>query len=99
MKNSKLIVGEKNQGDVFSNLDQAGGVWESRNMEILIEGNTFNIPEFSWGLDLDDYPYYSNLRIEPQTKATIFNIQNNVFMICSFRRCVVFEKRALLYFP
>ena len=79
MKNSKLIVGEKNQGNVFSNLDQAGGVWESRNMEILIEGNTFNIPEFSWGLDLDDYPYYSNLRIEPQTKATIFNIQNNVF--------------------
>lgn len=79
MKNSKLIVGEKNKGNVFSNLDQGGGVWESRNMEILIEGNTFNIPAFSWGLDLDNYPWYSLLREEPQTKATLYTIQNNIF--------------------
>ncbi len=79
MKNSKLIVGEKNKGNVFSNLDQGGGVWESRNMEILIEGNTFNIPAFSWGLDLDNYPWYSLLREEPQTIASLYTIQNNVF--------------------
>lgn len=79
MKNSKLIVGEKNQGNVFSNLDQGGTISESRNMEILIEGNTFNIPEFSWGLDLDNYPWYSNLKEEPQIKASLYTIQNNVF--------------------
>ncbi|MDF1570916.1 MAG: hypothetical protein RQ743_12565 [Bacteroidales bacterium] len=79
MKNSKLIVGEKNKGNVFSNLDQSGGVWESRNMEILIEGNTFNVPEYSWGFDLSDYPYYGVLKDEPETETTLCNIQNNVF--------------------
>ena len=80
MKNGRIIMGETGRGNIFSNIDQSGGVWESRNMEITIEGNTFNIPEFSWGLDLDDYPYYTaRLRAEPQTKAMIFNIQNNVF--------------------
>jgi hypothetical protein len=80
MKNGKLIVGEKNQGNVLSNLDQAGGVWESLDMNVLIEGNTVNIPEFSYGFDLDNYPYYSAaLRPEPQTRATLFNIQNNIF--------------------
>lgn len=80
MKNSKLIVGEKNRGNVLSNLDQAGGVWESLDMNVLIEGNTVNIPEYSYGFDLDNYPYYSAaLRPEPQTRATLFNIQNNIF--------------------
>ena len=79
MKNSKLVIGEKNEGNVFSKLDQVGGVWESRNMEVLVEGNTFNIPEFSWGLDLDDYPYYPFLKAEPQEKAMLFDIRDNIF--------------------
>ena len=80
MKNGKIIIGEMNKGNLFSNLDQAGGVWESLDMDVLIEGNTVNVPEFSWGFDLDNYPYYSNiLRPEPQTRNTIFNIQKNVF--------------------
>lgn len=80
MKNGKIIIGEKNKGNVFSNLDQIGGVWESRNMEVLVEGNTFNIPKSSWGLDLDDYPYYPLfLKAEPQEKAMLFDIRNNIF--------------------
>jgi len=80
MNNGKIIVGEMNKGNIFSNLDQAGGVWESRNMEVSIEGNTFNVPEFSWGFDLDDFWYYTGiLKDEPQTKSMIFNVQNNVF--------------------
>lgn len=80
MTDSKLIVGEKNKGNVFSNTDQAGGVWQFRNMEILMEGNTFNVPEFSWGFDLSNYAYYGSfLMAEPQINATLCNIQNNVF--------------------
>jgi hypothetical protein len=80
MTYGRIIVGEKNSGNTFSNTDYCGGVWESRNMEVSIEGNTFNVPEYSAGLDLDDYWYYTGtLKDEPQTKCMIFNVQNNVF--------------------
>lgn len=91
MKNSKLIVGEKNKGNVFSNLDQGGGVWETRDMEIQIEGNTFNIPGFSWGLDLDNYAWYSVLREEPQTKASLYSIQNNIFNLAHSEYALMFR--------
>ncbi len=77
--NSRLIIGEKNSGNIFNNLDVQGGVWEFRNTEVSIEGNTFNIPAFSSGLYLDDYPYYGILKNQPSGKATIFNVQNNNF--------------------
>lgn len=80
MTDSRIVFGEKNMGNIFSHTDYCGGVWESRNLEVSIEGNTFNVPPFSVGLDLDDYWYYTGtLKDEPQTKAMIFNIQNNVF--------------------
>jgi len=79
MMNSRLIIGEKNNGNIFNNLDVQGGIWESRNTEVSIEGNTFNIPAFSSGLYLDDYPYYAILKNEPSENATIFNVQNNNF--------------------
>lgn len=79
LKNSKVVLGEKNYGNVFNNLEQGGGVWESRGMEILVEGNTFNVPELCWGFDQTDYPYYSHLMNEAETKTTTCNIQNNVF--------------------
>jgi len=79
MKNSRAIFGEKNKGNVFNNIDMQGGIWESRNTAVSIEGNTFNIPAFSYGLDLDDYPYYSILREEPSEKAMVYDVQNNTF--------------------
>ncbi len=80
MKNSNVIIGEKNKGNIFSNFDCPGGVWESRDSKILIEGNTFNSKALCYGLQLDDYAYYPRLlKNEIPTKATLFNIQNNVF--------------------
>jgi len=81
MMNSRAIIGEKNKGNTFNNIDQQGGVWESRNTAVSIEGNTFNIPEFSYGLDLDDYPYYMIFENELPEKATVFNVQNNIFNV------------------
>ena len=82
IKNGKVIIGEMNNGNIFRNLDQCGGVWEFRDSEINIEGNTFNTITNGYGLDLDDYEYYpSLLKNEPPTRATLFNVQNNVFNI------------------
>lgn len=82
IKNGKVIIGEKNNGNIFRNLDQCGGVWEFRDSEINIEGNTFNTIPSGYGLDLDDWQWYpSLLKDEPPTKATLFNVQNNVFNI------------------
>jgi hypothetical protein len=65
MNNSWVIIGENNKGNIFNNIDQQSGVRESRNTLVSIEGNTLNIPAFSYGLDLDDYPYYTILMNEP----------------------------------
>jgi hypothetical protein len=84
MKESELIVGEKNNGNVFNVCEQGGGVWESRRMNILIEGNIFNVPEACWGFDVNDYPYYEQygiLKYEPETKTTVCNINTNVFNV------------------
>jgi hypothetical protein len=79
IKNSQLVVGEKNKGNTFSNLDRAGGVWEGRDNEIIVTGNTFNIPAYSWGFAVDDYPYYSYLKNEPPQKPSLIDISHNVF--------------------
>lgn len=99
MKNSTLIVGEKNKGNVFNNLDQGGGVWESRNMEILVEGNTFNIPEYSWGFDMDNYEWYSSLKEESQTKASVYTIQKNVFNLSHSEYALYMHDRRRLTHP
>lgn len=79
MRDGKYVIGEKNKGNVVSQCDQGGGVWEFRNMDVLVEGNTFNVFEDGWGLDLDNYPYYMILANEPKIKATTFNVQHNTF--------------------
>jgi hypothetical protein len=79
LKNSQLVVGEKNKGNTFNNLDRAGGVWEGRDNKIIVSGNTFNIPAYSWGFAVDDYPYYSFLKNEPPQGPSLFDISNNVF--------------------
>lgn len=100
MTGGRIIVGEKNRGNIFNNLDQTGGVWESRNMEVSIEGNVFNVPEFSWGLDLDDYGYYTGtLKEESQTKAMIFNVQNNVFNLVHSEYAFMVRNMRSRYYP
>jgi hypothetical protein len=91
MKNNKIIIGENNKGNTFNNLDQQGGIWESRNTLVSIEGNTFNIPESSYGIDLDDWPWYKVLKNEPSEKATVFNIQNNRFNMTRSNQALFFE--------
>lgn len=78
-KDGRLIVGEKNKGNTFSGNDQCGGFWESRHMEIIVEGNTYHIIPFGYGVDMDDAPYYGILKKEPETAQTLFCAQNNVF--------------------
>lgn len=77
IKNSKIIVGEVNRGNYFINCDQQGGIWEFRDMEILVEGNIFNV--YKNGFDQDNYPWYACFRYEPSTKATISNCHHNMF--------------------
>ena len=82
IKNGKVRIGEMNNGNIFRNLDQCGGVWEFRDSEINIEGNTFNTIASGYGLDLMDNSFYPTLlKDEPPTRATLFNVQNNVFNI------------------
>jgi len=79
LKNSKVVIGEKNKGNTFSNIDQAGGFWEGRDNEVLMAGNTFNIPPYSWGFDADDYPWYGYLKNENPQKPSFINFSDNVF--------------------
>jgi len=79
IKNSVVIVGEKNKGNVFNNCEQSGGVWECRGMKTEVAGNTFNVPEYGWGFDHNDYPYYGLLKNEPETKTSTCNIHDNIF--------------------
>lgn len=79
LKNSMVVIGENNKGNVFNNLEKAAGIWDSRAVNMQLEGNTFNIPELCWGFDHSDYPSYPILKNEAETEASICNIQNNVF--------------------
>jgi len=79
LKNSKIILGEKNNGNTFNNNDQSGGVWEGRDNEVVVAGNTFNVPAFSYAFDCDDYPFYGHMKNETPTKPSLFDIRDNVF--------------------
>lgn len=80
MTDCEVIVGEKSNGNTFTKCDHAGGVWESRNLSVIVEGNTFNIPNSSGGFHLDiNTPWYPLLQDSPQEKATICKVQHNVF--------------------
>ena len=79
IKKSKIVVGEKNRGNTFSNLDWAGGVWNGQENEVLTAGNTFNIPESSSGFIADDYPWYVYLKDEIPNKPSLFDFSNNIF--------------------
>lgn len=93
LKNSKVVIGEKNNGNVFNNLEQGAGVWESRIMDVLVEGNTFNVPELCWGFDYNDYPFYPQLQDDPETTTSLCNIQNNVFNLNTADYAIYFRNQ------
>jgi hypothetical protein len=93
MKNNKITIGENNMGNTFDNLDSQGGIWEGRNTIVSIEGNTFNISESSFGLDLDDWPWYMVLKDEPSEKAAVFNIKNNRFNMTQSKYALFLRNR------
>lgn len=99
MKNSRVIIGENNKGNIFNFLDVQGGIWESRNTLVSIEGNTFNIPESSYGLDLDDWPWYKVLKDETSEKATVFNVQNNRFNMTHSKQALFVRNRRTMTNP
>ncbi len=99
MKNSEVIVGETNNGNVFNVCEQGGGIWESRGMKIIVEGNTFNVPQYCWGFDVNDYPYYKFLENEPEIETTICNIQFNVFNLISADYGLYFRNQRHFLYP
>lgn len=106
VKESEMIIGEKNKGNLICNNDQGGGIWEFRDTKINLVGNTFMVPPNAWGIDLDNRPWYSALRQEPQSRASIFTIEKNVFkmdhssysMFCfDYRQVLVPEEPNVLF--
>jgi len=77
IKNSKVVIGRMHKGNYFSNCHQAGGIWEERDNEILVEGNLFDINDC--GLDIDNTPWYSYFKPEPSIKGTVSILRFNTF--------------------
>ncbi|MCB0801424.1 MAG: hypothetical protein KDB91_13050, partial [Bacteroidales bacterium] len=91
-------IGKQNQGNTFNNIDQGGGLFDSRNMRLLVEGNTFNVPPGSYGWDVADYQYGMPFESKPETEVTICSIQNNVFnLVNSFYGMYFYNERQFLY--
>lgn len=76
-KNSKVVIGKINKGNHFFNCHQAGGIWEERDNDIVVEGNSFDIHEA--GLDLDNTPWYLLFNSEPSIKGTVSKLRFNRF--------------------
>ena len=92
IKDGKINVGTKNNGNVFNNIkaehtsSSVGygslGIWMNVNVEISIVDNTFQLDyDRNFGIDLWRAPYPAFLEQVPQTKATICNIEKNLFNI------------------
>ncbi|NLE35837.1 MAG: hypothetical protein GX622_12090 [Bacteroidales bacterium] len=98
MQDCMATIGKQNQGNTFNNIDQGGGLFDSRNMRLLVEGNTFNVPPGSYGWDVADYQYGMPFESKPETEVTICSIQNNVFnLVNSFYGMYFYNERQFLY--
>lgn len=75
IKEGKLVNGTKNNGNFYTNCLESACFWDDINVEISVTDNTFNIPEWSYGLDVDNYPYGP----ETQTKSPSLYIEGNSF--------------------
>jgi hypothetical protein len=79
IKKGRLIAGARGAGNIFTNCYEGASFWcNIDNVEISITGNTFNIPAWSYGSDVDNgWPLYSALEL--QTKAPLVNIESNIY--------------------
>ena len=75
----RLIAGARDGGNIFTNCFEGSTFWcNIDNVEISITGNTFNIPGWCYGSDVDNgWPLYSALEL--QTKAPLVNIESNIY--------------------
>lgn len=79
IKLGKLVLGTKNNGNVFNNCMQPTDFYNDINVEISAVSNVFNIPKgWFFGLDVDNWPW-DNYTYESQYKRTIVNIEGNEF--------------------
>ena len=79
IKEGRLILGTKNNGNIFNNCMQPTDFYNDINVEISAMSNVFNIPKgWYFGLDVDNWPWDSYV-YEPQIKRTAVNIEDNKF--------------------
>jgi hypothetical protein len=80
LKKGEVVIGTKQNGNVFDNNKMAIGLWHNVNVEMLVEGNsiTNQIPG-GWGLQLNSGPYTAFLQQEPQTSQSVCNVRKNIF--------------------
>ena len=84
-----IIAGSKNKGNIFNNNSTSaygyGGslaLWHNINMEISAVSNNFTDPVGArFGIEATSAPWSEYLQQVPQLKATVFNIEQNVFNI------------------
>lgn len=80
VKKGEIVVGTKNNGNIFDNNNIAIGLWHNVNVEMLVEGNSItNQVPGGWGLQFNSGPYPAFLQQVPQTSQSVCNIRNNVF--------------------
>jgi hypothetical protein len=91
LKNSKVIVGMNTRGNLFKNCDIGIGMYQYRDVEIVAEGNTFDMnPGVTYSLEINDAydNYYPFFRAETATTGTTCNIGFNVFNLPNSRYAV-----------
>ena len=82
VKNGQFTVGLNTRGNLFKNSDYGFGFYQYRDMEVVVEGNTFDMnPGGTYGIELHDGydSYYPFFRAETATVPSTFNIGFNVF--------------------
>lgn len=79
VKDGKLIVGTRSNGNVFNKCYQPVSFYDVINVEISAVGNILNIPKgMFFGLDVDNSSWGRSI-YEPQTKKILCNIEGNEF--------------------
>jgi len=81
VKEGKIVIGTKNNGNIFDNNSWAGlGLWSNVNVDVLVEGNTFINPTGTrYAIDLNNSPRLPHLESVQQTNVTVYNIEQNEF--------------------
>jgi hypothetical protein len=82
VKNCQFTIGKSTRGNLFKNSDAGFGIYQYRDIEVVGEGNTFDMnPGATYGIELHDGydSYYPFFRAETATVPSTFNIGFNVF--------------------